>query len=65
MLAVADKLLLLTMFVRLAFQYLGCIEVFEATGLRICEEAVQLLKNVSSQTCIYCVGFFTWYFHIG
>lgn len=28
------------------FQYLGCIEVFESRGIQICEEAINLLKNV-------------------
>lgn len=38
-------------------QYLGCVEVYESRGIQICEEAVKVLKAVSSclMLCLRCL----------
>ena len=41
--------------VKLFFQYLGCIEVFESRGMQVCEEAVKALKAVSTTNISHSV----------
>jgi len=47
-------------------QYLGCVEVFESRGIQVCEEAISVLRNVSSMslfvvvTSVYLVDGLIW-----
>jgi len=40
-------------------QYLGCVEVFESRGIQVCEEAISVLRNVSSFLSHFLVYFLT------